>query len=180
MGAWTSKFRHALRCLSAASLQAASPTPCAGGPAWKGITQATCLFGCRALDLYFQVTYRSTEACAYMMQGCHTPPPPPHPMVSPPAPPVGWGLWWCPSPPPLWFRCCGGTPTQLRLWLALFAVVPAAGGTADDVVLQTATRVDNRIIFDIMLNIIIVVVIFIISTIKEQLPPSPSPYNPHD
>ncbi|OLP99596.1 hypothetical protein AK812_SmicGene17825 [Symbiodinium microadriaticum] len=47
-------------------------------------------------------------------------------------------------------------------------VVPAAGGTAHDVVLQTATRVDNRIIFDIMLNIIIVVVIFIISTIKEQ------------
>ena len=115
------------------------------------------------------------------MQGCHTPPPPPHPMVSP--------------PPPLWGGACGGalprppcgfvvvvgcTPTQLRLWLALFAVVPAAGGTVHDVVLQTATRVDNRIIFDIMLNIIIVVVIFIISTIKEQLPPSPSPYNPHD
>ena len=40
-------------------------------------------------------------------------------------------------------------------------------------------RVDNPIIFDIMLNIIIVVVIFIITTIKEQLPPSPSPYNPH-
>ena len=39
--------------------------------------------------------------------------------------------------------------------LALFAVVPAAGGTAHDVVLQTATRVDNRIIYDIMLNIII-------------------------
>ena len=35
-------------------------------------------------------------------------------------------------------------------------------------------RVVNRIIFDIMLNIIIVVVIFIISTIKEQLPLSPS------
>ena len=31
-----------------------------------------------------------------------------------------------------------------------------------------------------MLNIIIVVVIFIISIIKEQLPPSPSPYNPHN
>ena len=111
----------------------------------------------------------------YMMQGCHTPPPPPHPMVSP--------------PPPLWGWACGGAfprppPVVSLLWwavpLALFAVVPAAGGTAHDVVLQTATRVDNRIIFDIMLNIIIVVVIFIISTIKEQLPPSPSPYNPHD
>ena len=74
----------------------------------------------------------------------------------------------------------GCTPTQLRLWLAWFAVVPAAGGTAHDVVLQTATQVDNRIIFDIMLNIIIVVVIFIITTIKEQVPPSPPPYNPHD
>ena len=48
-------------------------------------------------------------------------------MVSPPA-----------LPRPLCgFRCCGGlcTPTQLRLWLALFAVVPAAGDTAHDVVL---------------------------------------------
>ena len=83
-------------------------------------------------------------------------------MVVPfPAPPVVSLLWWA-------------------VPLALFAVVPAAGGTAHDVVLQPATRVDNRIIFDIMLNIIIVVVIFIISTIIEQLPPSPSPYNPHD
>ena len=116
--------------------------------------------------------------------GLPHPPSPPPPHGIPPRPPVGWGrgLWWCPSPPPLWFRCCGGlcTPTQLRLWLALFAVVPAAGDTAHDVVLKTATRVDNRMIFDIMLNIIIVVVIFIISTIKEQLPPSPSPYNPHN
>ena len=69
---------------------------------------------------------------------------------------------------------------QLRLGLALFAVVPAAGDTAHDVVLSTATRVDNRMMLDIMLNIIIIVVIFIISTIKEQLPPSPSPYNPHN
>ena len=110
--------------------------------------------------------FRDLRKYAYMMQGCHTPPPPPPPHGIPPAPPVGWGLWWCLSPPLLWFRCCGG----LYPW-ALFAVVPAAGGTAHDVVLQTATRVDNRIIFDIMLNIIIVVVIFIISTIKEQLPP---------
>ena len=84
------------------------------------------------------------------------------PVVVPfPAPPVVSLLWWA-------------------VPLALCPVVPAAGGTAHDVVLQTATRVDNRIIFDIMLNIITVVVIFIISTIKEQLPPSPSPYNPHD
>ena len=120
------------------------------------------------------------------MQGCHTPPPPPPPHGIPP-PPCGVGPvvvpFPAPPPLPLSFRCCGGLctpPTQLRLWLALFAVVPAAGDTAHDVVLQTATRVDNRIIFDIMLNIITVVVIFIISTIKEQLPPSPSPYNPHD
>ena len=118
----------------------------------------------------------------YMMQGCHTPPSPPPPHGIPPAPPVGWGLWWCPSPP----RRCGFVvvaacaPPQVRLGLALFAVVPAAGDTAHDVVLKTATRVDNRIIFDLTLNIIIVVVIFIISTIKEQLPPSPSPYNPHN
>ena len=74
-----------------------------------------------------------------------------------------------PFPPP---------PGVSLLWWAV--PLAFAGGTAHDVVLQTATRVDNRIIFDIMLNIIIVVVIFIISTIKEQLPPSPSPYNPHD
>ena len=108
------------------------------------------------------------------MQGCHTPPPPPTPWY-PPRPPCGVGPVVVPFPAP---------PVVSLLWwavpLALFAVVPAAGGTAHDVVLQTATRVDNRIIFDIMLNIIIVVVIFIISTIKEQLPPSPSPYNPHD
>ena len=110
----------------------------------------------------------------YMMQGCHTPPPPPTPWY-PLRPPCGVGPVVVPFPAP---------PVVSLLWwaepLALFAVVPAAGGTAHDVVLQTATRVDNRIIFDIMLNIIIVVVIFIISTIKEQLPPSPSPYNPHD
>ena len=45
------------------------------------------------------------------------------------------------------------------------------GGTAHDVVLLwTAARVDSQIIFDIMhimLNIIIVVVIFIITTIKR-------------
>ena len=41
-------------------------------------------------------------------------------------------------------------------------------GTAHDVVqLQTATRVDNQIIFDIMLNVIIVVVTFISSTINR-------------
>ena len=87
---------------------------------------------------------------------------PPHPMVSP--------------PPPLWGGACGGAfprpPVVSLLWwavpLALFAVVPAAGGTAHDVVLQTATRVDNRIIFDIMLNIIIVVVIFIISNYHQR------------
>ena len=104
-------------------------------------------------------------------------------MVSSPPPPLWGGACGGALPrPALWFRCCGGlcTPTQLRLWLAVFAVVPAAGDAAHDVVLQTATRVDNRIIFDIMLNTIIVVVIFIISTIKEQLPPSPSPYNPHN
>ena len=59
-------------------------------------------------------------------------------MVSPPRPPYGVGPVVVPFPaPPLWFRCCGGlcTPTQLRLWLALFAVVPAAGDTAHDVVL---------------------------------------------
>ena len=110
----------------------------------------------------------------YMMQGCHTPPPPPTPWY-PPRPPCGVGPVVVPFPAP---------PVVSLLWwavpLALFAVVPAAGGTAHDVVLQTVTRVDNRIIFDIMLNIIIVVVIFIISTNKEQLPPSPSPYNPHD
>ena len=110
----------------------------------------------------------------YMMQGCHTPPPPPTPWY-PPRPSCGVGPVVVPFPAP---------PVVSLLWwavpLALFAVVPAAGGPAHDVVLQTATRVDNRIIFDIMLNIIIVVVIFIISTIKEQLPPSPSPYNPHD
>ena len=107
-----------------------------------------------------------------MMQGCHIPPAPPTPWY-PPRPPCGVGPVVLPFPPVV----------SLLWWavpLALFAVVPAAGGTAHDVVLQTATRVDNRIIFDIMLNIIIVVVIFIISTIKEQLPPSPSPYNPHD
>ena len=57
-------------------------------------------------------------------------------------------------PPPLWGGACGGAfprppPVVSLLWwavpLALFAVVPAAGGTAHDVVLQTATRVDNRI-----------------------------------
>ena len=114
------------------------------------------------------------RSSGYMMQGCHTPPPPPTPWY-PLRPPCGVGPVVVPFPAP---------PVVSLLWwavpLALFAVVPAAGGTAHDVVLQTATRVDNRIIFDIMLNIIIVVVIFIISTIKEQLPPSPSPYNPHD
>ena len=123
-------------------------------------------------------TYKNKDKgiCIYDA-GLPHPPSPPTPWYPPPppAPPVGWGLWWCLSPPP---------PVVSLLWwavpLALFAVVPAAGGTAHDVVLQTATRVDNRIIYDIMLNIIIVVVIFIISTIKEQLPPSPSPYNPHD
>ena len=66
----------------------------------------------------------------YMMQGCHTPPPP-HPMVSPlacqvgsclvwpccfprlvlfglvPSPPVEWGLWsfWL-APPRLWGAVC--------------------------------------------------------------------------
>ena len=106
--------------------------------------------------------------------GLPHPPSPPTPWY-PLRPPCGVGPVVVPFPAP---------PVVSLLWwavpLALFAVVPAAGGTAHDVVLQTATRVDNRIIFDIMLNIIIVVVIFIISTIKEQLPPSPSPYNPHD
>ena len=44
----------------------------------------------------------------------------------------------------------------------------STGGAAHAVVLLwTATQVDNRIIFDIMLNIIIAVVIFIISPIKR-------------
>ena len=74
----------------------------------------------------------------YMMQGCHTPPPPPTPWY-PPRPPCGVGPVVVPFPAP---------PVVSLLWwavpLALFAVVPAAGGTAHDVVLQTATRVDNR------------------------------------
>ena len=78
--------------------------------------------------------YICIYVCIYIYiydAGLPHPPSPPHPMVSP--------------PPPLWggacgalcFRRCGGlcTPTQLRLWLALFAVVPAAVDTAHDVVL---------------------------------------------
>ena len=50
------------------------------------------------------------------------------PVVVPfPAPPVVSLLWWAVH------------PTQLRLWLASFAVVPAADDTAHDVMLQTAT-----------------------------------------
>ena len=71
-------------------------------------------------------------------------------------------------------------PHPAEALVGLVRSVPAAGDTAHDVVLQTATGVDNRIIFDIMLEIISVVVIFITSTIKEQLAPSPSPYNPHN
>ena len=68
--------------------------------------------------------FLSTHTCVYyvymhvyMMQGCHTPPPPPHPMVSPLACQVGsclFGLvafpvWSClaSSPPPLWSGACG-------------------------------------------------------------------------
>ena len=87
----------------------------------------------------------------YMMQGCHTPPPPPTPWY-PPRPPCGVGPVVVPFPAP---------PVVSLLWwavpLALFAVVPAAGGTAHDVVLQTATRVDNRIIFDITATITIAI-----------------------
>ena len=109
-----------------------------------------------------------TNTHAYMMQGCHTPPPPPmHGM--PPALLCGVGLCGVPFPAP---------PVVSLLWWAVHPH-PAEALVLLPVILLM-TRVDNRIIFDIMLNIIIVVVIFIISTIKEQLPPSPSPYNPHN
>ena len=106
--------------------------------------------------------------------GLPHPPSPPHPMVSP--------------PPPLWGGACGRAfPRPPCGFVVVVGCTPGLVRSCaccrwycSCVVLQTATRVDNRIIFDIMLNIIIVVVIFIISTIKEQLPPSPSPYNPHD
>ena len=92
-------------------------------------------------------------------------------------------------PPPLWGGACGGAFP--RPPCGFVVVVGCTPGLVPQLCLlpvvllmmlcsRRRRRVDNRIIFDIMLNIIIVVVIFITSTIKEQLPPSPSPYNPHD
>ena len=114
------------------------------------------------------------------MQGCHTPPPPPPPHGIPRRPPpCGVGFVVVPFPALsvvslLWWAV---HPHPAEAFVGLVRSCACAGDTAHDVV---SRRRDNRIIFDIMLNIIIVVVIFIISTIKKQLPPSPSPYNPHN
>ena len=68
-------------------------------------------------------------------------------------------LWSCRPHPPL---------LKLLCVTSYFPSCCGTGGTAHDVaLLQTATRVDNQIISDIMLNIIIVVVIFITSTINR-------------
>ena len=96
-----------------------------------------CVESLRAFDVADKIEKQKKNIYIYIYDaGLPHPPSPPPPHGIPPAPPVGWAGGALPRPAPvvslLWWAV---HPPQLRLWLALFAVVPAAGDTAHDVVL---------------------------------------------